>query len=275
MKKIFFIIFIVFFNTNVFSKSILPECKGSKIKEYNNCYKTGKYSNGDRYEGEFVNGKFHGKGIYISYTGAKYEGDFILGKYHGYGVINFPDGSKHSGEWKSGNRHGKGTLLHKDGTRFDGQWANDIRNGKGIYLYPNGSKVNTEYKDGVEINNLTNPKLFEVKTINYSNGDKYDGPVYEGRKNGKGVYFFKNGDKVSGHFSGDKLNGRVNYYFNNGDTREGEMMDGKYNGGAFFVTKDKEQYREVWKDGDLISRNIIKKNSELNRFQKILKAIGL
>jgi hypothetical protein len=105
MKKIFFIIFIVFFNTNVFSKSILPECKGSKIKEYNNCYKTGKYSNGD--------------------------------------------------------------------------------------------------------------------------------------------------------------------------TREGEMMDGKYNGGAFFVTKDKEQYREVWKDGDLISRNIIKKNSELNRFQKILKAIGL
>ena len=53
------------------------------------------------------------------------------------------------------------------------------------------------------------------------------------------------------------------------------MLDGKLNGGAFFVTKDKDQYREVWKDGELMSRDIVKKNSELNRFQKILKAIGL
>jgi len=127
----------------------------------------------------------------------------------------------------------------------------------------------------VEINNLTNQKLLEIKTINYSNGDKYDGSIYDGRKNGRGVYFFKNGDKVSGNFSGDKLNGRINYYYKNGDTREGEMLDGKLNGGAFFVTKDKNQYKEVWKDGELISRDIVKKNSELNRFQKILKAIGL
>ena len=275
MKKFFLTFFIFIFSLETFSKSSLPECKGSKIKEYNNCYKTGKYSNGDRYEGEFVNGKFHGKGIYISYTGAKYEGDFRLGKYDGYGVINFPDGSKHSGEWKNGNRHGKGTLLLKDGTRFEGQWTNDIRNGKGIYFYPNGNKTNVEFKDGVEINNLGNQKKIEIKTINYSNGDKYEGPIYEGRRNGKGVYYFKNGDKISGNFSGDRLNGRANYYYKNGDTREGEMLDGKLNGGAFFVTKDKDQYKEVWKDGDLVSREIVKKSNELNRFQKILKAIGL
>jgi hypothetical protein len=275
VKKIFFIIFLVYLNTNLFSKSPLPECKGSKIKEYNNCFKTGKYSNGDRYEGEFVNGKFHGKGIYISYTGAKYEGDFRLGKYDGYGVINFPDGSKHSGEWKNGNRHGKGTLLLKDGSRFEGVWANDVRNGKGIFFYSNGTKENVEFKEGVEIDKLGNKKIIEIKTINYSNGDKYEGPVYDGRKNGRGVYYFKNGDKISGNFSGDRLNGRTNYYYKNGDTREGEMLDGKLNGGAFFVTKDKDQYKEIWKDGDLVSREIVKKSNELNRFQKILKAIGL
>jgi hypothetical protein len=99
MKKIFFIIFIVFFNTNVFSKSILPECKGSKIKEYNNCYKTGKYSNGDRYEGEFVNGKFHGKGIYTWPDGRRYEGEYENDKKHGYGSYYWPDGKCYEGYW--------------------------------------------------------------------------------------------------------------------------------------------------------------------------------
>ena len=275
MKKFLLTFSIFIFSLETFSKSPLPECKGSKIKEYNNCYKIGKYSNGDRYEGEFVNGKFHGKGIYISYTGAKYEGDFRLGIHDGYGVINFPDGSKHSGEWKNGNRHGRGTLLLKDGTRFEGQWTNDIRNGKGVFYYPNGKIENVEYRDGIEINDTNNRKLQEIKTINYSNGDRYEGPIYEGRKNGKGVYYFKNGDKIFGNFIGDKLRGRVNYYYKNGDTREGEMINGKLNGGAFFVTKGKDQYKEVWKDGDLILRDIVKKDNELSRFQKILKAIGL
>lgn len=46
------------------------------------------------------------------------------------------------------------------------------------------------------------------------------------------------------------------------------MINGKLNGGAFFVTKGKDQYKEVWKDGDLISRDIVKKDNELNRFRK-------
>jgi hypothetical protein len=44
MRKFFLIFFIFIFSSETFSKSTLPECKGSKIKEYNNCYKTGKYS---------------------------------------------------------------------------------------------------------------------------------------------------------------------------------------------------------------------------------------
>ena len=36
------------------------------------------------------------------------------------------------------------------------------------------------------------------KIISYKSGNKYDGELKEGKKNGKGVYYFKNGDIFDG-----------------------------------------------------------------------------
>lgn len=35
------------------------------------------YGNGDQYEGDFINGMFHGKGVFIWAKGDRYEGDFF------------------------------------------------------------------------------------------------------------------------------------------------------------------------------------------------------
>ena len=43
-------------------------------------------SNGDVYEGQFVDGLKEGFGVYIWASGSKYEGNWKAGKKHGQGV---------------------------------------------------------------------------------------------------------------------------------------------------------------------------------------------
>ena len=47
---------------------------------------------GSRYEGEYLEGWFHGKGKYCYPNGVIYEGDFFKGEFHGEGVLIYPNG---------------------------------------------------------------------------------------------------------------------------------------------------------------------------------------
>ena len=48
---------------------------------------------GDRFEGEFKNDKFNGKGIYYYHNGKRYEGNYKDNKRNGIGIYYWPDGS--------------------------------------------------------------------------------------------------------------------------------------------------------------------------------------
>ena len=58
--------------------------------------------NGDKYEGEFKNEKFHGQGKYSFSNGNIYEGEFKDGKSHGLGSVTLPDGDTFVGYFKDG-----------------------------------------------------------------------------------------------------------------------------------------------------------------------------
>lgn len=55
------------------------------------------YGNGDKYTGEFLNGQFHGKGIYTYANGDKYEGEFMNGKFTGKGTFTCSNGKQFTG----------------------------------------------------------------------------------------------------------------------------------------------------------------------------------
>ena len=59
--------------------------------------------NGDKYVGDFLNGKMTGKGIYYFENGDIYEGDFLNGIFEGQGTYTTADGQKKSGIWQAGN----------------------------------------------------------------------------------------------------------------------------------------------------------------------------
>jgi len=94
--------------------------------------------NGDKYEGQWKDGKMSGQGIKTWVNGDKYEGEWKDGRMDGHGTKTYVEGHKYVGQWNDCRRVGQGTLMGFDITYgFDGKFNEDCSelNGKG-YMDP-------------------------------------------------------------------------------------------------------------------------------------------
>ena len=104
------------------AQSKLPRCQGDYlVAHWSNCFGTARFSNGDRFEGEYRETKKHGRGTYYHASGERYEG-----------------------EWRDNQKNGRGTYYYGSGDRYEGEYRGDKRNGRGTYYYANG-KVTTGF----------------------------------------------------------------------------------------------------------------------------------
>lgn len=117
-------ILFIFFSILAFSSNILSKCiKGDCI----NGQGTYKWGDGNKYTGQWKNGKPHGKGKLVSPYGVTYVGDWKDNLLHGKGIITYYNGDKYVGNFKNGKRHGKGILYNKEKKIIKkGVWANDV-----------------------------------------------------------------------------------------------------------------------------------------------------
>ena len=90
----------------------LPPCANTTAKSMqetqgrDNCFgnlyfETGRFK-GDKYVGEFRDGKGHGQGTYIWVYEDKYVGEFRDGIAHGKGTLTLADGRVKAGIWENG-----------------------------------------------------------------------------------------------------------------------------------------------------------------------------
>ena len=109
------------------------------------------------YSGSCVNGLISGTGISKLYSNNKLiyviEGEFKEGKPHGKGTSTFINGNKYVGEFKDGLRTGQGTYFHlqdnpRKGDIHFGEWKNGKPNGQGTLTFANGGKYVGEWLDG-------------------------------------------------------------------------------------------------------------------------------
>ena len=119
-----------------------------------------------QYEGDWFQGKRHGKGTLYYRSGEVYKGDFVLDKCHGMGQYTYANGDVHYGEWFNGKKQGKGILVVK-GKRcnvFSGFWSEDSREGLGtIFWTDSGYKYVGEWvKDQVRCGEVKPSKTYEV-----------------------------------------------------------------------------------------------------------------
>ncbi|HRI03678.1 MAG TPA: hypothetical protein PLL77_08040 [Pyrinomonadaceae bacterium] len=148
------------------------------------------YSNGDNYEGDFVNGKHHGQGTYRTKEGQVYVGQFAKGAYNGRGKITFPNGETYEGGWLQNQRSGKGKAIYKDGEVYEGDWLADKRNGVGRCAYANGDIYNGDW-----VNNDREGKA----TYYFKDGSYYIGLWKNNLQHGEGRYFNKStGNTING-----------------------------------------------------------------------------
>lgn len=77
------------------------------------------YSNGDKYEGEWLNDDKNGQGVYYYANGDVYEGEWMNGKLNGRGN----EGIKRVGK-----------LTEAGGEYYDGFWVEDKKEGEGTFF---------------------------------------------------------------------------------------------------------------------------------------------
>ncbi|XP_058056491.1 radial spoke head 1 homolog [Anopheles bellator] len=94
-----------------------------------------KLVNGDRYEGTFRRGVFHGYGTLSQKTGHRFDGNFRKGHKHGRGCQRYPDGSRYDGDWSRGVRHGYGVYRYANQDVYKGNWCFGQKHGVGIYVF--------------------------------------------------------------------------------------------------------------------------------------------
>ena len=63
-----------------------------------------------------------------------YEGDVLDKKPHGKGVFTKRNLAKHDGEWKDGLPHGYGKATYEGGEYYEGYFYEGKRQGQGKYL---------------------------------------------------------------------------------------------------------------------------------------------
>ena len=81
----------------------------------------------------------NGTGTYVWDNGDKYEGEFRDGKYDGYGTMYWNHGAIYRGEWEDGDMHGYGTYIFDNGNTYTGNHEHDYFEGEGKMVYADGS----------------------------------------------------------------------------------------------------------------------------------------
>ena len=183
------------------------------------------------YEGQFVNGKCSGYGRkYRSRPedGAidSYTGEWLHGKYHGKGTIRYADGDIYEGSFQNNRAHGTGIFTVLDGTVFEGEFQDGKAQGEGVERFPcgdtyvgtfvrgkrNGWGTFTLAETDTSMTGYSSDGVFEGNIeINYRSGLQISAIARNGLQMGNARLVFPDGLRVQGNLiqSEDRMTGVV------------------------------------------------------------------
>jgi len=202
---------------------------------------TGEFKSGSfRYQGEFRNGRRHGKGTYVWANGDAYEGEFADDKPHGAGMYRFASGDRYEGEVNGGVIAGRGVYVSAQGDQFEGTFVDGKPEGLGIYRFANGDR----YEGQVAAGKPQGKGRYFARS-----GERVEATFADGSASGTGICYFANGDRYEGDFRAGALTGRGTYFYTGGVTYEGDIVDGRPHGRGTFHFADGSKFEGTFDDG--------------------------
>ncbi len=229
-------------------------------------------SSGDVYEGNFLNGCRHGKGILcvgISNGGGKYVGEWINDRPNGTGSFEFGFGidkthqrisggfdvlkykiGTYKGNFVNGNPHGMGVREFENGDVYIGEFVRGMIHGRGSYTCSSGDRYVGEFRYGSQ-NGLG--------VTFFHGGGRYIGEFKDGEYYGSGRIEFANLDVFEGNFRNNEIFGKGRYMFANGLCCEGEFRGTNVAGNIFITNESGESFmlRSFSSDGMTPLRDIV------------------
>lgn len=226
----------------------------------------------------------NGYGRYVYSNGNTYEGDWVEGKREGYGLYIWDDNAFFGGEF-DGLRHGKGMYKEDASGELRGYWKNDAYNGNDIVI----NEANSDEKfdnilddqlalsDINDLNQLLDDRDFLISLRDvpnshcvwgdcenglgvYVNAEEnwiYFGTFADDIRNGMGTFkWFAEGDlghAYHGTFISGYRAGIGTYYFPNGNRYYGEWSSGNRHGQGAFFFADGSNMCGNWENGDFTS----------------------
>ena len=122
------------------------------------------WSDGERYEGSYVNGERQGTWTFIWEDGTRDVGPMVNDERHGAWTVTFDDGSRGEGSYVNGEKHGIWTIFHESRSdnvvREVGPYVNDERHGAWTGYDASGDVVGTlRYENGRLVSGLDGPAV--------------------------------------------------------------------------------------------------------------------
>jgi hypothetical protein len=240
----------------------LPPCPADinpSPSHWSECFGTYTFANGNKYEGEYEDGKRHGQGTFIFADGEMYLGEFKNGNYHGKSIYTFANGNKYIGQWQGGKFNGPGTFYYlaedqSKGDKYIGEWKGGEFFGEGTYYY----LAANEFNGDIYIGEIKDGKPNGEGVYTSTTGKKYVGEFRKGKQTGQGAYTFASPSKFSGDIyvgdvKGGKPNGQGTYTWGPasefaGDTYVGEWKNAKKNGQGIYTFADGRVQEGVWEN---------------------------
>ncbi len=162
----------------------------------------------------------NGYGFYRFPNGETYEGQFKDGRYHGYGIYTWPNGMAYAGQWNMGMRSGEATCYYTGGTFGQAIYDNDtFVSGYNELLYVNGNSYKGYLKNG---------KFEGYGEYRFSSGERYLAMFSNGNLNGLAKYFANDGSSFLGFYTDGKRNGKGIIVSSAGQISAGDWSYGVY-----------------------------------------------
>ena len=160
------------------------------------------------YEGEFVDGLFHGHGRlrYIDWGAdcgdQEYEGDFVHGQRGPVGTLRKRNGEIYEGTFENGWPSGRGTATWPNGRAYSGEFHSGEPGWEGFWTWPgqkprHGRITDHYHQHSIGPGPIPNPWQYRLEL---EEGAVYCGGCHQGWPDGQGIWTFPDGTQYDGKF---------------------------------------------------------------------------